>query len=244
MVKAMKWTEIKHRIADANSRLSAVMSLCELEKSELEQKQTSKVDYIGAFKPDGGAYKDIDVVREDVEALCNYMFEDGKIDITNDLQHIQCLAKELYTKILNKTERNNFAINCWGVGKVIDDFFTQWQACNESGKNEAVVQARNTPTPKRGRQTKPFSCQMINDTDGKNLKKIHEIIKGKKGKDAILVILASIELGWLLRPNSTQFFQEFQDVECSKALYNKYINKNNNGYSQDEITGMKEALKE
>ena len=239
MVEVMKWTEIKGKIADAGCRLRACLSLC-----ELEQQKTDTIEFDKAFKKDGAAYKDVNVVREDVEALCNYMFEDGKIDITNDLHNIQCLAKELYNNTLNKTDCNDFVINCWGVGKVIDDFFTQWQAYNESGKSEAVEQARNTTTLKKGRQSKPFCCQMNADSEGAKLRKIHNIIKGKSGKNAILVIKACIQIGWTIKPTFTQFDNEFKnDVSSvSKALYNKYMN-NESAFTQEEINGMKTALK-
>jgi len=242
MVKAMKWSEIKQTIDNIGLSLSSCLAICGMDENQTVGNMV--IDLEKAFKPDGEGYKYLTVAENGVLALCNYMFEDGKINVTKDLLKIQKRAKDIY-KLCHGEDTLYCAMACNKIITIIDTFLNEWQTGKESGKNETVEQAGNTPTPKRGGQTKPFSCKMINDTDGTKLKKIHDVIKGKNGKDAILVILASIELGWLLRPYYTQFQSEFKDVEkCSKSMYNAYIKKENNKYPNEEIEGMKTALKE
>lgn len=94
--------------------------------------------------------------------------------------------------------------------------------------------------PKRGRPTEPFASKMIDDADGGKLKKMHTILKGKKGKDFALIIWACIKRGWCNKPTYTQVKGEFGDIG-SPTGYNRYVN-NLGKFTQEEIDGALNSL--
>lgn len=94
--------------------------------------------------------------------------------------------------------------------------------------------------PKRGRPTEPFASKMIDDADGEKLKKMHTILKGKKGKDFALIIWACIKRGWCNKPTYTQVKEEFGDIG-SNTGYNRYLN-NNTMFTPEEKDGALNSL--
>lgn len=94
--------------------------------------------------------------------------------------------------------------------------------------------------PKRGRPTEPFASKMIDDADGEKLKKMHTILKGKKGKDFALIIWACIKKGWCNKPTYTQVKEEFGDIGSSTG-YNRYLN-NNTMFTPEEKDGALKSL--
>ena len=94
--------------------------------------------------------------------------------------------------------------------------------------------------PKRGRPTEPFASKMIDDADGEKLKKMHTILKGKKGKDFALIIWACIKRGWCNKPTYTQVKEEFGDIG-SNTGYNRYLN-NNTMFTPEEKDGALKSL--
>jgi hypothetical protein len=94
--------------------------------------------------------------------------------------------------------------------------------------------------PKRGRPTEPFASKMIDDADGEKLKKMHTILKGKKGKDFALIIWACIKKGWCNKPTYTQVKEEFGDIG-SNTGYNRYLN-NNTMFTPEEKDGALNSL--
>jgi hypothetical protein len=94
--------------------------------------------------------------------------------------------------------------------------------------------------PQRGRPTEPFASKMIDDADGEKLKKMHTILKGKKGKDFALIIWACIKKGWCNKPTYTQVKEEFGDIGSSTG-YNRYLN-NNTMFTPEEKDGALNSL--
>ena len=95
------------------------------------------------------------------------------------------------------------------------------------------------PTRRRGRPTETLKDKMVNDEDGSKLQKIHVLMKGKKGKDAVLVLLACVLKGWMDRPTYTQVKDEFGDIG-SKTGYNRYFAESM--FTAEEIKGAKSRL--
>ena len=62
---------------------------------------------------------------------------------------------------------------------------------------------------------------------------------GRKGKDAALMILVCIKLGWMHKPTYTQVKDEFGDIG-SKTGYNRYLDSNK--FTDDEIEGVMNIL--
>ena len=104
-----------------------------------------------------------------------------------------------------------------------------------------IVKAASEQTKPQGRPTKPFKESMLNDTNGEKLKIVHTYMDGKKGKDAVAIILACMDIGWMQRPTYGQAANEFGDIG-SKANYNQYLDKRKFNY-QEEIEPIKNALK-
>ena len=94
--------------------------------------------------------------------------------------------------------------------------------------------------PKRGRPKEPFASKMIDDADWEKLKKMHTILKGKKGKDFALIIWACIKRGWCNKPTYTQVKEEFGDIG-SKTGYNRYLN-NITMFTPEEKDGALNSL--
>lgn len=100
-------------------------------------------------------------------------------------------------------------------------------------------ETKSKPTRGRGRPKMTFKDKMNDDVDGGKLQKMHAIMKGKKGKDASLIILAAIKKGWITRPTHKQVEDEFGDIG-SKEGYNKYLNEKS--FDKVEIEGAINSL--
>lgn len=103
------------------------------------------------------------------------------------------------------------------------------------------VQTAPEQAKPQGRPTKPFEDSMLNDINGEKLKIVQTFMDGKKGKDAVAIILACIDIGWMQKPTYGQVTNEFGDIG-SKANYNQYLDKRKFN-CQDEIEPIKNALK-
>lgn len=104
-----------------------------------------------------------------------------------------------------------------------------------------IVTAAPEQAKPKGRPTKPFKDSMLNDVNGERLKIVHTYIDGKKGKDAVAIILACMDIGWMQKPTFGQVSNEFGDIG-SKQNYNQYLDKRKFNY-QEEIEPIKDALR-
>ena len=100
-------------------------------------------------------------------------------------------------------------------------------------------QQKSQPARSKGRPKETLKDKMINDADGSKLQKIHKVMDGKKGKDAVLIILACIKIGWMLKPTSKQVAEEFGDIGTQQG-FSRYLNKNR--FTKDEIEGAINSL--
>lgn len=110
-----------------------------------------------------------------------------------------------------------------------------------TSKQQAAPRAStiSQTTRGKGRPKETFKDKLIDDVNGQKLQKIHLIMKGKKGKDFSLLILACIKKGWLNRPTHTQVTNEFGDIG-SKTGYNRYLNESM--YTKEELEGAINSL--
>lgn len=108
-------------------------------------------------------------------------------------------------------------------------------------KQGAAEDTGQKPTRRRGRGRPKESLKdkMVNDEDGSKLQKIHTIMQGKKGKDAVLVLLACVLKGWMDRPTYKQVKDEFGDIG-SKSGFNRYFAESM--FTAEEIKGAKSRL--
>lgn len=96
----------------------------------------------------------------------------------------------------------------------------------------------NEKVSKRGRQSKSFESCLIDD-DISKLEALRNVMNGKKGKEAALVIKVAVKIGWITKPTYQAVVNEFGDIG-HRSNYNKYINENK--FTNDEIEGMKAKL--
>ncbi|MBM6944234.1 MULTISPECIES: hypothetical protein [Bacteroides] len=102
-------------------------------------------------------------------------------------------------------------------------------------------QQKNQPARSKGRPKETLKDRMINDADGSKLQKIHKVMDGKKGKDVALIILACMQIGWMLKPTSTQVKEEFGDIGALQG-FNDYINNSEEKFAKCEIEGVINSL--
>ena len=95
------------------------------------------------------------------------------------------------------------------------------------------------PKLKKGRPKETLKDKRIDDVDGVKLQNIHKAIKGKRGKDAALIILASIKNGWMAKPTFTQVKNEFGDIGVQQG-FTKYLNEG--CFSKEELEGAIKSL--
>lgn len=108
-------------------------------------------------------------------------------------------------------------------------------------ENPKPQQKRHKPARSKGRPKETLKDKMINDIDGSKLQKIHKVMGGKKGKDAALIILACIKIGWMQKPTFTQVTEEFGDIG-NRTGFTKYLNENL--FNDTEIQGVIQSLEQ
>lgn len=104
------------------------------------------------------------------------------------------------------------------------------------------VDTRPEKHTKRKQSEKTFSELMKNDTDGRRLQKMHELMNGKIGKPAALVIWACVEVGWLDKPTFKQVQTEFGYIGA-KSGFSAYLNTPKK-FTDTETDGAIKALTE
>lgn len=104
--------------------------------------------------------------------------------------------------------------------------------------NYNIIEETNS-SRKKGRQKKSLSAYMINDDNGEKLQKLHQVMKGKIGKSAALIILAAISKGWMEKPTYTQVKDEFGDIGTQQG-FTAYLSPQK--FSSEEIDGAINSL--
>ena len=108
-------------------------------------------------------------------------------------------------------------------------------------RKECLQEENSAQTKGRGRPKKPFKDMMINDTNGGKLQKIHDIMKGKKGKGAALIILAAVKKGWLQKPTYPQVADEFGNIGAKQG-FTAYLHEEK--FTKNEIEGAMKSLEQ
>lgn len=119
-------------------------------------------------------------------------------------------------------------------------FGSDEQPADEQPTEATHPTAQHETRGKRGRPIKQFKDIMLNDEDGNNLSKMHNVLNGKKGKDFVLIIVACMKKGWITKPTYTQAKNEFGDIG-SKQIFSKYLS-NQYAFTQTEIEGATNSL--
>ncbi len=117
----MNWSELEDIIIDSRKRLGSIYIMFGWNK---EKGFANKIKHNEALG-ENGAVKDVAKVWENVTTLCNYMFADGTIDVTNDLLEIRQMADELSHEAMKHESCKQLVIPCHKVVQNIDMYFTR-----------------------------------------------------------------------------------------------------------------------
>lgn len=115
----MTWSELEDIIIDSKVRLHSVYILFGYNK---ESGFSDVIEHHEALG-ENGAVKDVAKVWENVTTLCNYMFDDGAIDVNNDLLEIRQMANELYHEAMKHEATKQLFFACHKVVQNIDKYF-------------------------------------------------------------------------------------------------------------------------
>ena len=115
----MEWSEIEDIIIDSKVRLHSVYILFGYNK---ESGFSDIIEHHEALG-ENGAVKDVAKVWENVTTLCNYMFDDGAIDVNSDLLEIRQMANELYHEAMKHEATKQLFFPCHKVVQNIDKYF-------------------------------------------------------------------------------------------------------------------------
>lgn len=71
----------------------------------------------------------------------------------------------------------------------------------------------------KGRPKKPFSDFIVNDPDGKRLNAMHAVMEGKMGRDVALVVVACMDMGWIINnPSFASMEKEFGKIGSRQGV--------------------------
>lgn len=116
---------------------------------------------------------------------------------------------------------------------------------NEPAISQTInpVSAESKQAKRNGKPKTSLKDKMLDDADGRKWQKLHNLMKGKKNTDAVLIIWCCCEkdIGWMQRPTSTQVFEEFGYDVFSKTWFNECF-RNPSKFKQSEIELVKTTL--
>lgn len=115
----MKWNEIEDIISDSKIRLNSIYILFGYNRDSGFSDVIEHHEALG----ENGAVKDVAKVWENVTTLCNYMFDDGAIDVNSDLLEIRQMANELYHEAMKHEATKQLFFPCHKVVQNIDKYF-------------------------------------------------------------------------------------------------------------------------
>lgn len=92
----------------------------------------------------------------------------------------------------------------------------------------------------KGRPKGSFKDRLVDDADGKKLERLHQVMKGKMGKDAALIMMAAMGRGWINKPTYQEVKDEFGDIG-SRQGFSNYFDKEGK-YTEKELEGAKNSL--
>lgn len=148
------------------------------------------------------------------------------------------LVKNTFEKLLSRVEFEYSQKTAKDTGQTYTATSSDVVDTGQPQKRDKPNKAKE-PARRKGRPKKTFADMMIDDTDGGKLRKIHAVMKGKKGKEAALVILAAIMKGWLHKPTYPQVEGEFGYIGAQQG-FTAYLHEEK--FTKDEIEGIIKSL--
>lgn len=187
-----------------------------------------------------------------VKAICDYMIDDGSVDMTERLQEIKAEARKIESDVAKmgySKERVTLCLNCRSIINNIKDA-EEWAKPQQEApeapqqQNECLCGElagnNNKTTSKPKRTPKTITDRITNNVDASDLlKKLHTLMDNKSGKDALVYLTICIADGKLNRPTFKQFQNEFTNI-CERANYYRYTKKAI--YTADELSAARIAF--
>lgn len=110
---------------------------------------------------------------------------------------------------------------------------------------------------KRGRPTYPIAFFILESDKDSLLKRMHDLMDGKTGKNALVIIKACVVIGYMTKPQYKAVVNEFGNI-CSQSCYNanmgentirtqtaeKVVYQNCNKFTEQEIESAIMSLKQ
>lgn len=143
------------------------------------------------------------------------------------------LVKNTFEKLLSRVEFEYSQKTAKDTGQTYTATSADVVDTGQPQKRDKPNKAKE-PARRKGRPKKPFKDMMIDDTNGGKLQKIHDIMKGKKGKGAALIVLAAVKKGWLQKPTFAQIEEEFGNIGTRQSI-TTYLHEEK--FTKDEIEG-------
>lgn len=172
-------------------------------------------------------------------SLFDYNMQLETLDIYNYLQYKTDNFDAIKKGILLKEIENTLS-HIQGEKDYYDmEHYKQYRIAvsilEQDSTEESIKDNNPTKDSKRGRPKSNIANRMIDDEAGLKLDKLRRMIKGKKGKEVALIILACIKKGWMSRPTFSELTDEFGDIGTQQGFSN-YLHKTR--FSDDEIEGV------
>lgn len=250
----MKRSEIKDLYDQSDSALKLLKAMalllpyCNGEQATAEATQKAADQAAALWNP--------------VKIMCDYMIDDGSIDMTERLQNIKAevsrielsVAKMGYSKV-----RMPLMLNCRAIINQIKDM-EAWTTNNtehqqghiaapqqpDNGSSGELTGNGNESAPEGSKQPHPkstttnFRNKIAGNVDSdKLLAKLHTLMDGKTGKEALIYLTVCIIDGKMNRPTFKQFKAEFPYI-CERANYYRYTNPQY--LTNDEKEAARKAL--
>ena len=100
-----------------------------------------------------------------------------------------------------------------------------YDICREYHRQAAVtamVEPQQIRKKRPGRPTRSIREYILSDDKENLLDSMHSLIDEKKGKEAVLIIMASVAIGYMTKPSYNAITDEFGKL-CSSSRYNKIM---------------------
>jgi len=243
----MKRSEIKdlYNQSDSALRLLKAIALllpyCNGEQATAEATQTAAAQAAALWNP--------------VKVMCDYMINDGSIDMTERLQNIKTEVSQIELSVAKmgySKEQMPLLLNCRAIINQIKDM-EAWTANNpepQQKHTEAPQQpiggsggelAGNDKKTHKEHTKKTFKDRIAGNVDGDALiAKLHTLMDSKKGKDALIYLAVCIKDGKLISlPTYKETTKIFPNIGC-RAGYYRYTATTK--YRDEEIEGARKAL--
>ena len=220
----MKWSELEDVVIDSKVRLHSIYIMFGYSK---DKGFPDKIEYHEALG-ENGAVKDVAKVWENITTLCNYMFEDGTIDINNDLLEIRQMADELQHEAIKHESCKQLVIPCHKVVQNVDLYF----------KRKGI---KIEPQQKHIEASQQANVGNDGELAGCNNKNVSEIEKDKLPTiydDGIVkvkeqtVLYNAINKGWMELKDNTYSWKKnksYLALMCGMLYWNDTIGEDKGG---------------